>query len=168
MMIDLNEIKNRVYRIHALVLFFLYFHLRNFPKITLVPWSFLKCDALWDLVHLYNWKNVKNTHGGALLLVKLQAKPPTLPKLTLPHGCFSRFFNCTNGTKSRNAPQISCLEIYWEVRRRIKVSVGWFVFERIVPLGYITYFKRKKDVQRMSCIEHVGAVFFAQLSFVAL
>ena len=24
--------------------------------------------------HLYNFKNVKNTHGGVLLLVKLQAK----------------------------------------------------------------------------------------------
>ena len=39
--------------------------------------------------HLYNLKNVKNTHGGVLLLIKLQA--------------VSRFLNCTNGTKSRNA-----------------------------------------------------------------
>ena len=45
--------------------------------------------------------NVKNTHGGVLNLVKLQ----TL-KLTLLHGCFSRFLNCTNGTKSRNASQL--------------------------------------------------------------
>ena len=28
--------------------------------------------AIW--YHLYNLKNVKNTHGGMLLLVKLQAK----------------------------------------------------------------------------------------------
>ena len=34
------------------------------------------------------------------------AKPATLLKLTLLHGCFSRFLNCTNATKSRNAPQI--------------------------------------------------------------
>ena len=34
-------------------------------------------------------------------------KPATLLKLTLLHGCFSRFLNCTNGTKSRNAPHIS-------------------------------------------------------------
>ena len=27
---------------------------------------------------------------------------PTLLKVTLSHGCFSRFLNCTNGTKSRN------------------------------------------------------------------
>ena len=28
---------------------------------------------------------------------------PTLLKLALLHGCFLRFLNCTNGTKSRNA-----------------------------------------------------------------
>ena len=52
--------------------------------------------AIW--YHLYNLKNVKNTHGGVLLLVKLQAK-----SLALLHGCFSRVLNCTNGTKSRKA-----------------------------------------------------------------
>ena len=31
-------------------------------------------------------------------------KRATLLKLTLIHGCFSWFLNCTNGTKSRNAP----------------------------------------------------------------
>ena len=36
-----------------------------------------------------NLKNVKNTHGGVLLA--------TLLKVTLLHGCFSRFPNCTNG-----------------------------------------------------------------------
>ena len=29
------------------------------------------CCAIW--YHLYNLKNVKNTHGGVLILVKLQA-----------------------------------------------------------------------------------------------
>ena len=60
--------------------------------------------AIW--YYLYNLKNVKNTHGGVLLLVKLQAKPATLLKVTLLHGCFSRFLNCTNGTKSRSASHI--------------------------------------------------------------
>ena len=41
---------------------------------------------------------MKKTHEGVLLLV-------TLLKVTLLHGSFSRFSNCTNGTKSRNAPQ---------------------------------------------------------------
>ena len=54
----------------------------------------MRC-AIW--YNLYNLKNVKNTHGGVLLLVL---------KVTLLHGCFSRFLNCTKGTKSRNAPHI--------------------------------------------------------------
>ena len=38
--------------------------------------------------HLYYLKNVKSTHGGVLL------------KVGLLHGCFSRFLNRTNSTKS--------------------------------------------------------------------
>ena len=41
---------------------------------------------------LYNLKNVRNTHAGKLLLVKLQT--------------FSRFLNCTDGTKWRKASHI--------------------------------------------------------------
>ena len=43
----------------------------------------MRC-AIW--YHLYNLKNMKNTHRGVLRLVKLQA-----------------LLNCTNGTKSRKA-----------------------------------------------------------------
>ena len=57
--------------------------------------------AIW--YHLYNSKNVKNTHGGVLLLVKLQLEPATLLKVTLLHGWLSRILNCTNGTKWRSA-----------------------------------------------------------------
>ena len=35
--------------------------------------------------------------------------PATLLKITLLHGCFSRFLNCTDVTKLRNAPTISTL-----------------------------------------------------------
>ena len=41
--------------------------------------------AIW--YHLYNLKNMKNTHGGVLLL-----EPAALLEITLIHGCFSRFF----------------------------------------------------------------------------
>ena len=34
-------------------------------------------------------------------------KPATLLKLTILHGCFPLFLNCTNSTKSRNASHIS-------------------------------------------------------------
>ena len=50
--------------------------------------------------HLCNLKNMKNTYGGVLLLVL---------KVTLFYGCFSRFLNCTSGTKSHNASHVhSC------------------------------------------------------------
>ena len=61
--------------------------------------------AIW--YHFYNLKNVKNTPEEVSFLVKLQAKPTTLLKVTLFHGCFSRFLNCTNGTKLRNASHIA-------------------------------------------------------------
>ena len=48
----------------------------------------MRC-AVW--YHLHNLENLKNTHGGVLLLV------------TLLHGCFSRFLNGVNGTKLRKA-----------------------------------------------------------------
>ena len=62
--------------------------------------------AIW--YYLYNFKNVKNTHGGVILLVKLQAEActKTLLKLAFLHECFSRFLNCINGTKSRKASHI--------------------------------------------------------------
>ena len=41
-----------------------------------------------------------NILGGRL-------KPVTSIKVTLLHGCFSHFLNCTNGTKSRKAPHSS-------------------------------------------------------------
>ena len=56
-----------------------------------------KYDALRDLVPFVQFKNMKNTHGGVLILVL---------KLTLLHGCFSHFLNCTNDTKLHNAPQM--------------------------------------------------------------
>ena len=49
----------------------------------------MRC-AIW--YHLHNFKNVKNTHGGVLLLERCI-------KVTLLHGCLPRFLNSTNGTK---------------------------------------------------------------------
>ena len=69
--------------------------------------KFVMRFAIW--YHLYHLKNVKNT----------QLQSATLRKLTLLHGCFSRFLNCTNGTKSRNVPHLyfvngcSVTEIKW-------------------------------------------------------
>ena len=41
----------------------------------------MRC-AIW--YHLYNLKNVKNTHGGVLILVKLQAKGCNFTKINNP------------------------------------------------------------------------------------
>ena len=61
--------------------------------------------AIW--YHLHNLKNVKNAHGGVLLLVvKLQAFSLQLTKNNTPPRVFSRFLNCTNDTKSHNASHV--------------------------------------------------------------
>ena len=74
--------------------------------------SIIICDALRDLVPFVQFKKLECTHEGVLLLVKLQAKSfTTLLKVTLLHGCFSRFLNCTNGTKSPNASQMFVLQV---------------------------------------------------------
>ena len=41
-----------------------------------------------------------------------RVQPATSLKVTVLHGCFSHFINCINGTKSRNAPQISVYGIH--------------------------------------------------------
>ena len=51
-----------------------------------------------------------NTHEGALLLVKWQAELCNFTKSNiLP--CFSRFLNCTNGTKQCKASQMPVLKL---------------------------------------------------------
>ena len=53
--------------------------------------KFAKLCAAW--YHLDTLKNVDNTHGEVL-------------KIALLYGYFSRFLNCTNGTKSKKAFQL--------------------------------------------------------------
>ena len=61
--------------------------------------------AIW--YHFYNLKNVKNTHGGVMILVKLQASACSFTEINTPPWVYFMFLNCTNGTKSRNGPHIS-------------------------------------------------------------
>ena len=80
--------------------------------------SFVMLCAIW--YNLCNLKNVKNT-----------LKPANLLKLTLLYGCFSRFLNCTNGTKSRNAPHLTCSytlkqsDYKKEMTSKIRLFSGW-------------------------------------------
>ena len=45
--------------------------------------------------------------SGTIFTIQKTLKPVTLLEITLLHGCFSRFLNCKNGTKLRNASHIS-------------------------------------------------------------
>ena len=71
---------------------------------------FISSQSFRDLIYVVRctvqFKNVKNIHGGVLLLVKLQAKFCNFTKSNTPPWMFSRFLNCTNGTKSCNASHI--------------------------------------------------------------
>ena len=60
------------------------------------------CDALRDLVAFVQFKK-REKHPWRSVTFR---KPATLLKVTLLHGCFSRSLNCTNSTKSRNAPHL--------------------------------------------------------------
>ena len=70
----------------------------------------MRC-AIW--YHLYNLKKVKNTHGGVLILVKLQAEACNFTKINTPPWEFlicsqialstslcDRFFNIGSGQDS--------------------------------------------------------------------
>ena len=46
--------------------------------------------AIW--YHLHNSKNVKNTHRGVLILIKLQAKACNFTKINTPPWVFFTFF----------------------------------------------------------------------------
>ena len=79
-MVFLKEVKQFAFQKRFLV----------FPEVYLRAYrSYEMLCAIW--YHLYNLKNVKNNYGRLLVLLKV----------SLLHGCFSRFLNCTNGTKSR-------------------------------------------------------------------
>ena len=60
--------------------------------------------AIW--YHYYNLKNVRNTHGGLLHLVKLQPLACNFTKSDNPPWVLSRFLNGKNDTRSRNASDI--------------------------------------------------------------
>ena len=54
-------------------------------------------------------------------------QPATLLKLTLLHEFFLRFLNCTNGTKSRNAPHFEKMTSYEKFGHNLilEVQIVW-------------------------------------------
>ena len=69
-----------------------------FTQVPVLGEKYMMLCVIW--YHLHHLKNAENIHEGLLLLLTLTL---TLLKVTLHHGCFSRFLNCANGTKSRKA-----------------------------------------------------------------
>ena len=61
------------------------------------------CDALRDLVSFVQFKIVKKHPRRSVTF----SKAADFSKVTLLHGCFSRFLYCTNGTKSRKASHMN-------------------------------------------------------------
>ena len=61
-------------------------------------------NALDNLVPFVQFKKREKHPWGSVTLVKFRQ---TLLKLTLRHGCFSRFVHCTNDNKSHKASQIT-------------------------------------------------------------
>ena len=68
----------------------------------------MRC-AIW--YHVYNLKNVKNTHGGVLLLVACN-----LTKSNTPPWLFFTFFKLYDWYQTRNAPYMKVLkQVYAEI-----------------------------------------------------
>ena len=64
------------------------------------------CAALRDLLPFAQLNNCEKHPWKSATFSKVAGfKPATLLKVTLVHGCFSRFLIYTNGTKLRNALQ---------------------------------------------------------------
>ena len=80
----------------------------QFKKLEKHSWSSV---IFREATGLVQFKKRESTHGGVLLLVKLQVEACNFTKITTPPWMFSRFLNCTNGTKSRKASHIYHLSL---------------------------------------------------------
>ena len=67
----------------------------NFTKSNTHPWVF------FTFFKLYKWYQI--AQRITYMYYTYIFESATLLKVTLLHGCFSRFLNCTNGTKLHNA-----------------------------------------------------------------
>ena len=94
--IDVGYLKgDEVFRMGEGLLYAVHVITDSFPKLrNSTPTKYVVLCAIWN--HSYNLKNVKNTHGGTLFLVKLQAKVCNFAKSnTLPWVLFTFFKLCT-------------------------------------------------------------------------
>ena len=87
-------------------------------------------DVLCDLAPLLQFKKHEKHPWKSVTFSKVSGFwPATLLKVTLLHGCFSHFLNCTNGTKSCNASHIVLKLRKWLVMELGDCEIladGWY------------------------------------------
>ena len=110
-------------------LIFVQFYSKNSFFVTIFQAEFIKAEN----IIIYNidkpeWIICKHSESSVWYVICL--KPATLLKLTLLHGCFSRFWNCANGTKSRNASHI-----IYKISKTLLTYIFWSSFPQWVSPG---------------------------------
>ena len=107
--------------------------------------TFLIWDALRNLHHL---KNLKNNHGGVLLLVKLQATSCSFTKSNTPPWVFFTFCKVHKGTKSRKAFHIYvCNVSKFLCKNSSRVICPFYVLVNILLGKIISWEKKLKFVK---------------------
>ena len=129
----------------CLVSCFLQFIIRDILLSTFLSISFCKylmLCAIW--YYLDNFKNVKNTHGGVLLLV-----------LKVKTRCFSRVLNCTNDTKFCKASHLCRLNKQVPDQSQC-FQLGPFLLKSFELLLTIFFF----EIPGIHCSAYLGIVVF--------
>ena len=94
---------------------------------------FFILSAIW--YHLYNFKNLKNTHGIVILLFKLQVEVSNFNKsITLPW-MFLRFLNYTNGSKLRKTSHLNHRTKTFKQRTAHKIFLKG-IFQKKIKLDH--------------------------------
>ena len=128
----------------------------------------MRC-TIW--YHLYNLKNVKNTYGGVLLLVKLQALTCNITKSNTPPGVFFMFFKLYKKYLIAQSIKYSFIRtmqpispIYnWEIGvQQIKITE-----EKLSQSFILCQLLRTKTLASGSkCTKHLLKMFFHHLSYI--
>ena len=107
--------------------------------------AFLRCVKIFETFHIVN-KDVPQMHTKKTFYLSIfcDVKPATLLKATLLHGCFLRFLNCTNGTKSHKASHFKIhTKGIWKYKVTItcvrKVHTLELQLKRYVRYNYILF-----------------------------
>ena len=88
-----GEVVNKLFIVETLIVKLSILNFQRGPDYTSDLRTIETLCAIW--YHLCNVKNVETSHGGVLLLVKVQvsASLQASASVALPYGCFSRFLN---------------------------------------------------------------------------